>query len=68
MGQTYCLHILRNYSCFINRFLQVMNTPNLELGEKCSTFALSKGTKSARRKWRQKGGRRPPDVAGRNGI
>jgi len=33
-----------------------MDARNLELGEKCSTFALSKGTKSARRKWRQKAG------------
>ena len=56
MGQIYRLHILRDYSYFINRFLQVMDARNLELGEKCSTFALSKGTKSARRKWRQKAG------------
>ena len=68
MGQIYRLHILRDCTYFINRFLQVMDARNLELGEKCSTFASSKGTKSARRKWRQKGGRRPPDVAGRNGI
>ena len=39
MGQIYRLHILRNYPYFINRFLQVVDTRNLELGEKCSTFA-----------------------------